>query len=228
MLSSGSELRFDDVSKAFGDRTVVDHVSLSVAQNTITALVGVNGSGKSTLFRIAAGFVRPTGGRVDVRHGNGRVALRYLSQERRILHGLSTLDNLKAALYPHLSTQTICDRLAALRLGYLLGEQPAAMQKASVTLMLLALAYIADPAFFLDDEPFAGLDKAAAAHASAILSAMRKRGTGVVVSDHNAALVLGIADDVHIINTGRIVYSGTAAQTRASADAARLYFRARA
>ena len=57
---------------------------------------------------------------------------------------------------------------------------------------------------------------------------MRKRGTGVVVSDHNAALVLGIADDIHIINTGRIVYSGTAAQTRASADAARLYFRARA
>jgi lipopolysaccharide export system ATP-binding protein len=228
MLSSGSELRFDDVSKAFGDRTVVDHVSLAVTQHTITALVGVNGSGKSTLFRIAAGFVRPTGGRVDVPHGNGRVALRYLSQERRILHGLSTLDNLKTALYPYLSTQAICDRLAALRLSYLLGEKPAAMPKASVTLMLLALAYMADPAFFLADEPFAGLDGAAAGHAAAILRAMRERGIGVLVSDHNAPLVLGIADDIHIINSGRIVYSGTAAQTRASADAARLYFRTRA
>jgi lipopolysaccharide export system ATP-binding protein len=228
MLSSSSELRFDDVSKAFGDRTVVDHVSLSVSQHTITALVGVNGSGKSTLFRIAAGFVRPTGGRVDVPDGNGRVALRYLSQERRILYGLSTLDNLKAAHYPYLSTQAICKRLAALRLTYLLGEKPAAMPKSSMTFMLLASAHMADPAFFLADEPFAGLDGAAAAHAAAILCAMRDRGTGVLVSDQNATFILNLAESIHIMNIGRIAYSGTSAQARESADAARLYFRTRA
>lgn len=228
MPSSGGELRFDDVSKSYGVRAVVDHVSMSVARRTVTALVGVNGSGKSTLFRIAAGFVRPTGGRVDVPRGSRRVALRYLSQERRILCRFSTLDNLKTAHYPYLSTQDICDQIAALRLGYLLGERPHTMSPASLTLMLLASAFMADPAFFLADEPFTGLDRFAAAHALAILRAMRERGTGVVVSDHNAALILDLADDIHIIKSGRIVYSGTSAQARASTDARRLYFRIRA
>ncbi|HKU81327.1 MAG TPA: ATP-binding cassette domain-containing protein [Candidatus Tumulicola sp.] len=227
-MAADGALRFQDVSKTYGARAVVDRVSLVAAPGTIVAVAGANGSGKSTLFRIAAGFVSPTNGHVDVPHEAGRIALRYLSQERRFIHGLSTLDNLKTAAYPTASAQAICDVLASLRLGYLLAQRPAAMTKASVTLMLLASAYITEPAFFLADEPFAGLDDSAAAHAFAILRAMRARGASVLVSDHNAALVLRLADAVHIMAAGRIVYSGTPTQVRDSDDAKRLYFRSRA
>lgn len=228
MPCSDRALRFTDVSKTYGSRTVVDHLTLSVPPSAITALVGVNGSGKSTLFRIAAGFVRPTSGRIDMPHFSARVALRYLNQNPRCLYGLSTLDNLKTALYPYLSTEAICDLLATLRLTYLLGEKPAAMPKVSVTLLHLAAAFMAEPAFLIADEPFAGLDRAAAAHVSSVLRAMAERGIGVLVSDHNAALILNLASGIHIMKSGRIVYQGTPAEARASADASKLYFRTHA
>ena len=241
MAQETSSLRFGDVVKTYGDRSVLNHVALSVESGAITALSGVNGSGKSTLFRIAAGFVRATSGTVTIDGFESgrlsitefapsqrvRMGLAYISQERRLLRGLSTLGNFQAASSAH-STGEILDALGELRLLALLDKNPRQMEAADVVRLLLAKAYLARPRFLIVDEPFAGLSSAEVDQCVAIMQRMRERGTGVVVTDHHWSPILEMADTAHIIQNGAIVFSASADAARTSAEARRLYFRRRA
>jgi ABC-type lipopolysaccharide export system ATPase subunit len=214
-------LLFENVVKNYGERRVVDGVSLRVEPGTIVALAGANGSGKSTLFRIAAGFVTASRGTVSIENGGSaktnlarlspsdRVerGLSYVAQERGILRALGTSGNLlvaNEALYPRTSKLSdVFDCLGTLRLNHLLDKRPIDMTGADALFLSLARAYLAKPAFLIADEPC----------------------TGILMSDHNAAALLDIAQTVHIMQNGSIVFSGTADATRRSLEAERLYFR---
>ncbi|MDQ2992561.1 MAG: ATP-binding cassette domain-containing protein [Candidatus Eremiobacteraeota bacterium] len=233
-------LQFEDVSKRYGSRAVVDHFTLSVAGGSIAALSGVNGSGKSTLFRIAAGFVRPFEGTISLIAPGAEPTLlldlspsqralsglSYISQDRLILSRLSTLENLRIATAPQRLTSTaIAESLRTLRLTRLIEQRPSTMSPTDVMLLLLARAYLMNPRFLLADEPFARLDRRGVIHGMAILRKLRERGTGILLTDHSPKPLLAIADTVHIMQGGRLVYSDSAATTRTSAEARRLYFR---
>ena len=237
-------LRFHDVVKTYGTRTVVDRVSLAVGAGEIVALVGVNGSGKSTLFRIASGFVRATSGSVAIetpgkcfslldRPASDRVGLGLCSiaQERLRMHALSTLDCLRIARSAGTGSAhdaDIFEALASLGLSHLLEKRPSAMTQPDAVRLLLAQAYVVDPRFLIIDEPFAGLDGREVAECTAIVRALRVRGTGILITDHHPAAILAAADRVHIIQDGAILYSDTVEAARTSVDAALLYFRKRA
>lgn len=232
-----ASLLFDDVGKTYGARTVVDGVTLLVQAGSIAALVGINGSGKSTLFRIAAGFVRasrgsvaivdPIAGRTALEHEppsrRTDAGLEYLSQDRLAFSRLSTLDNLRIAA-PARTTDAIVADLRELRLTHLIEKRPGTMNAADLVLLLLAKACIVRPRFFLVDEPFAGLDRVGAVHCMAVLRKMRERGTGILLTDHSRAPLVAIADIIHIMQDGRLLYSDTVAAARASDEARRLYF----
>jgi lipopolysaccharide export system ATP-binding protein len=243
----GPQLLFSRVVKRYGDRAVVNDVTLGVPQGTAVALAGVNGSGKSTLFRIAAGFVEPTGGAVEISGGDALVVplgglhaesrvgqgLHYISQERRLIHGLSTLDNLRVAKtstggMSRVPSSDVIECLRELRLMHLLGIRPRDMGAPDVVRLLLAKAYLTNARFLLADEPFAGLGRADIDHSIAIMRRMCERGTGILITDHNPAPLLEMSDAVHIMQSGSIVFSGSAREARASAEAAALYFRRRA
>lgn len=203
-------------------------------------MVGVNGSGKSTLFRIAAGFVTPTSGSVAICSDAGasqeitglppvarvRRGLAYIAQDRRLLSRLSTLDNLKiSATTVRRSVDDICEDLAQLKLTFILGKRPTEMKPGEIVLLLLACAYVRRPRFLIADEPFAGLDGKRAIHCGSILLRMKTEGVGIILSDHDPAAVLALADTVAIMRDGAILYHDAAAAVRNAPEAARLYFR---
>jgi ABC-type lipopolysaccharide export system ATPase subunit len=240
---AAEQLLFDRVVKTYGDRIVVDGVSLTVPGGHIAALAGVNGSGKTTLLRIAAGFVEQAAGSVAIAAADGSCTplarppwrravdgLSYLSQDRRVLHGLSTLETLRLAKVAvagrrRVPSGEIFDCLAQLRLTTLLDRAPRDMPPGEVVRLHLARAYLVNARFLLADEPFAGLDSSEVAHCVAILNALRDQGCGIVLTDHNWKPLLACANTAHIMQNGAIVYSGTAGEARSSAEARRLYFR---
>ena len=240
------QLLFEDVRKEYAGRAVVDDLTLSVDAGTIVALAGVNGSGKSTLFRIAAGFVEPTSGRVSIAGDDWagpplrerpacervRMGLAYIPQTRGLLRRFSTMDNLRVAMrganaVPR-DTRTIFEGLAALRLGHLVQTPPSEMTSSEAMFLLLAKAYLTEPRFLIADEPFTGLNAPDVQLCFAILRKMQGRGTGILLTDHHAGAMLEVADAVHIVESGKIVFSESAAATRSSAEAERRYFRRRA
>jgi ABC-type lipopolysaccharide export system ATPase subunit len=234
------KLYFQGVTKIYGRRVVVDCACLAVAGGTIHALEGPNGSGKSTLFEIAAGFLKADKGIVvlerddgrslilDVRPPSGRAAdgLAYVPQTPHFLAGLSTLDNLKLAAPK--SVPAIFAGLESLRLTRLLDQRPCDMAGSDRVFLALALAYVQEPQFLIVDEPFPGLSAFDLVHCVAILRRFRERGTGILLTDHNAHAILEIADTISIIRDGSIVFSSSAQEARASAEATKLYFRVNA
>ncbi len=119
----------------------------------------------------------------------------------------------------------IAESLQTLRLTRLIEQRPSTMSPTDVMLLLLVRAYLMNPRFLLADEPFARLDRRGVIHAMAILRKLRERGTGIFFTDHSPKPLLAIADTVHIMQGGRLVYSDSASTTRTSAEARRLYFR---
>jgi ABC-type lipopolysaccharide export system ATPase subunit len=130
-----------------------------------------------------------------------------------------------AAGVPHVDSQEIFACLAELRLTSLLDTAPSRMQAAGSVKLLLAKAYFSGARFLVVDEPFAGLDRSAIDHCIAILERMRDEGAGILLTDHHTQPILQVADRIHIMRDGAIVYSETAEAARASPQAEQLYFR---
>lgn len=232
-------LRFVRVVKTYGARRVVDDVTLSVKAGEFAALAGVNGSGKSTLFNIAMGLTEPASGDVEFADEGSavsllsrepsqraRMGLAYIPQDRRILCGMSSLDNLRIGRA--IENARIFDVLGKLRLTCILDKHPAEMSRTDALWLHVARAFLSNPRFLIVDEPFSGLSHQEIRHCLRILRMMCAAGSGVLLTDHNAAALLHCADAVHIIQDGRIVYADSAERARVSAEAKRLYFRTRA
>ncbi len=230
-------LRAEGLVKRYGRHTVVDHVSLELAPGEIVGLLGANGAGKTTIFGILAGLVQPSEGRItiagrdvtrDPMHRRARSGLAYLAQEPSVFRDLTARDNILAVLeFRRMSKK---DRLA--RADQLLEELSIARIADSRADVLsggerrrveIARALATDPKVFLLDEPFAGIDPIALADLQRGVMALKHRGIGVLITDHNVRETLRITDRAYILSEGKVLVSGTPSEIAASPAAREAY-----
>ena len=214
------QLRIANLEKKFGGMVAVDACSFECASSTITALVGPNGSGKSTIFNIITGVIRPDAGEVclgDERlsgrrpHEIARRGIGRTFQTTRLFKSLSVLDNIllgatngNSEALAHegrmlLAEFDLVDRADAYARALSFGQQ---------RLVELARALIAKPRFVLLDEPFAGMSPAMAMDLQRHVSALPKRGIGVLLIEHNLAIVKELCPRVLVLHRGRVIADG--------------------
>jgi lipopolysaccharide export system ATP-binding protein len=198
-------------------------VSIHLNPGEIVALLGPNGSGKTTCFYSIAGLVMPEGGQVvlngrDVTrlpmYRRARLGIGYLPQESSIFRGMNVEKNILAVLeLTKLDKKSRYDRLEEL-LGEFsidhLRQTPAlALSGGERRRVEIARCLAANPKYLLLDEPFAGIDPVAVGEIRELVSALKKRGIGVLITDHNVRETLEIVDRAYILHDGKVLMSGT-------------------
>lgn len=217
----------DNVQKTYGKRTVVNRVSLSVAQGEVVGLLGPNGAGKTTTFYMATGLERPDTGRVcldqiDITdlpmHQRARLGIGYLAQEASIFRNLSVKDNILLVMQQtRVPEEEYADRLQDLlkefrleKVANTLGIQVSGGERRRTELARAIAAGPEGPKFLFLDEPFAGVDPIAVAEIQEIVSQLRDRDMGILITDHNVRETLRIIDRAYIMSDGQILASGSA------------------
>ena len=222
-----ASLEVNGVTVAFGGNRALDGVGLTAEPGRVTGLIGPNGAGKSTLFDVVCGLRRPSSGRVlldgrDVtRMGPARRARHGLARtfQRLELFGrLSVRDNLLVAaeLGPERrrASQVAAEILARLSLTELAGAAADALPTGLGRLVEVGRALALRPKFLLLDEPAAGQDVEETGRFAALLRALAAEGTAVVLVEHDMSLVMGVCDEVHVLDLGKIIAVGSPAVIR--------------
>lgn len=216
----------ENVQKTYGDRLVVNRVSLSVAQGEIVGLLGPNGAGKTTVFYMATGLERPDQGHVwlDERdittepvHQRARLGIGYLAQEPSVFRHLSVRDNLLLVLeqtqVPHHlqgdRLHTLLHEFGLEKVSHALGIQVSGGERRRTEIARALAAGVTGPQFLLLDEPFAGIDPIAVAEIQAVVAQLRDRNMGILITDHNVRETLAITDRAYIMRDGQILASGS-------------------
>jgi lipopolysaccharide export system ATP-binding protein len=215
-----------DLVKKYHNRTVVDHVSIEVEQGEIVGLLGPNGAGKTTSFYMIVGLIQPRQGRIFLDdeeitnlpvYKRARKGIGYLAQEASVFRNLSVEDNLRAVL--ELSGFSRDEQAA--RVESLLNEFGLQKVRKSKGIQLsggerrrteIARALALKPSFILLDEPFAGIDPIAVEDIQNIVSHMKNKNIGILITDHNVHETLSITDRAYLLFEGKILMSGTASQ----------------
>ena len=216
-------LKTQNLVKSFRSRKVVNRVSIEVKQGEIVGLLGPNGAGKTTTFYMVVGLTRPDEGQVllndeDVTHfpmhKRAKKGVSYLPQEPSVFRKLTVEDNILAVL----ESQKISAFDRKKRARSLLREMNILHIKDSMAYTLsggerrrveISRALATSPVFILLDEPFAGIDPIAVSDIQSIISQLKKRGIGVLITDHSVRETLSITDRAYIINEGEIISSGS-------------------
>ena len=231
----GLEVR--SIAKSYDKRAVLHDVSLDVQRGEVVGLLGPNGAGKTTCFYSVMGLVRPDSGRIfldgeDITdlpmYRRAILGLGYLPQETSIFRGLTVEQNILAVL-----EVTQPDRRARRdRLEQLLGEFGIGGLRDSPAMALsggerrrceIARALAAEPSIMLLDEPFAGIDPISIADIRELVRELKKRGIGVLITDHNVRETLDIVDRACIIYDGQVLFAGTPEALVADQEVRRLY-----
>jgi lipopolysaccharide export system ATP-binding protein len=220
------KLHTENLVKKYHNRTVVDHVSFEVEQGEIVGLLGPNGAGKTTSFYMIVGLIRPKEGKIflddeDITnlpvYKRARKGLGYLAQEASVFRNLSVEDNLKAVL----ELSDFSKKEQAERLESLLNEFGLRKIRKSKGIQLsggerrrteIARALALKPMFILLDEPFAGIDPIAVEDIQNIVSHLKNKNIGILITDHNVHETLSITDRAYLLFEGKILKSGTASQ----------------
>lgn len=219
-----STLHTENLVKVYKQRSVVRGVSLSVKQGEVVGLLGPNGAGKTTSFYMIVGVVRPSEGKVFLDNADitkvpmykrARLGLGYLPQEASVFRKMTVEDNIMAIL----ELQKLSKPQRKERLEQLLEDLSIVHIRKSKGFMLsggerrrceIARSLATNPKFILLDEPFAGIDPIAVEEIIGIVRSLRKRGIGVLITDHNVHETLSITDRAYILIDGQVFYSGTA------------------
>ncbi len=220
------KLYTENLVKKYRTRTVVDHVSIQVEQGEIVGLLGPNGAGKTTSFYMIVGLIRPREGRIflddeDITsmpvYMRARRGIGYLAQEASVFRNLSVEDNIRAVL--EMSGLPKVEQ--AERLESLLSEFGLHKIRKSMGIQLsggerrrteIARALALKPRFILLDEPFAGVDPIAVEDIQDIVSKLKVKNIGIIITDHNVHETLAITDRAYLLYEGRILMSGTSTQ----------------
>jgi lipopolysaccharide export system ATP-binding protein len=230
-------LRTQELTKAYGGRTVVRGVSLDVSSGEVVGLLGPNGAGKTTTFYMTVGLVAPDSGRVlidgddvtsDPMYVRARKGVGYLPQEPSIFRGLSVEQNIMAILetLPLSASerrQRLHDLLAELGLSHLARAAAYTLSGGERRRAEITRALVMSPRFILLDEPFAGIDPIAVTDIQRIIFHLKARGIGVLITDHNVLQTLKITDRAYIVTDGAIFRSGTPAALAADEEVRRIY-----
>ncbi|MCF7922316.1 MAG: LPS export ABC transporter ATP-binding protein [Candidatus Marinimicrobia bacterium] len=223
--------------KLYGNRTVVSDVSIEVKKGEVVGLLGPNGAGKTTTFYMVTGMIRPNSGSVflgdqDITRApmyqRARAGIGYLPQEASIFRKLSVEDNLRLIC----ETLEIDKQAQEEKLEHLLDELSIAHVRKNKGHQLsggerrrteIARALVTDPHFILLDEPFAGVDPIAVEDIQQIVLALKTKGIGVLITDHNVHETLSITDRSYLLFQGKILLSGNAEFLANDEQARKLY-----
>ena len=237
MSSPRISLQAKGLTKAYGSRVVVKDVSIDISTGEVVGLLGPNGAGKTTTFYMVVGLTKPRAGSVFLGNDDitslpmylrARAGIGYLPQESSVFRKLTTEENVLAVLET---------------LGYSLREQKARAAELLQELGIAALAHqradtlsggerrrleicrslAASPLFILLDEPFAGIDPIAVADIQRIIAYLKKRGLGILITDHNVRETLRITDRAYIIREGEVFRAGTPRALATDAEVRRVY-----
>ena len=233
----GGTLRASSVSRSFAGIEALRDVSLELRQGEVVGLIGPNGAGKSTLVNVLSGFDRPTRGRVlledrDVTrwsaHRRGRHGLARTFQHSHSFGGLSVRENVEvAALGVGASLRQAARRadelLALLGLTAYAGQRASSVAHGDERRLGVARALATEPRFVLMDEPAAGLSEAEVPRFATAVRTVQEHGAGVLLVDHNVALVLEVCDRVYVLDQGATLAEGTPEEIRADLGVAAAY-----
>ncbi len=226
-----------DLHKHFGERHVVCGISLNINQGEIVGLLGPNGAGKTTTFYMVLGIIQPTAGEVFLDeeaigdcplYERARKGLSYLPQESSVFKKLSVWDNLLLILqYTGLSEAEVKNRAEELMedfgISHLRNSLAVHLSGGERRRLEIARALIREPKFVLLDEPFAGIDPLAVDDIQELITRLKTRNIGIIISDHNVRETLNICDRAYIVYEGRIILNGTPEEIAANKQAKRVY-----
>ena len=223
--------------KKYGQRIVVNQVSIDVNQGEIVGLLGPNGAGKTTTFYQVVGLIKPDEGRVFLNdeditslpmYKRAQMGIGYLPQEPSVFRKLSVEDNIAAILeMTKLSRQQQKDKLESLlnefRLQHVRKSNGDVLSGGERRRTEIARALSVDPKFILLDEPFAGIDPIAVEDIQAIVAKLKYKNIGILITDHNVTETLSICDRAYLLIEGKIFKHGTAKELAVDDDVRRLY-----
>lgn len=217
-----SELRADNLKKRYKTRTVVHDVSFSLNSGEVIGLLGPNGAGKTTCFYMIVGLVQLDDGEIYLDgeklsqmpiHHRAHLGLSYLPQEASIFRRLSVEENILAVLelqnFDEETTQRhLDDLLHDLHISHLRDSPAISLSGGERRRVEIARALASQPRFILLDEPFAGVDPIAVIDIQKVISFLKQRDIGVLITDHNVRETLGICDHAYIISEGEVLARG--------------------
>lgn len=218
------KLRAENLVKRYKARTVVNNVSIEVSQGEIVGLLGPNGAGKTTSFYMIVGLIKPNEGEIFLEnekitdlamYKRAQKGIGYLAQEASIFRKLSVEDNIRAVLeMTSLSSEEQDKKLESLLdefgLQHIRSSRGDLLSGGERRRTEIARALAVDPKFILLDEPFAGVDPIAVEDIQAIVSHLKDRNIGVLITDHNVHETLTIVDRAYLLFEGKILKAGTA------------------
>ncbi len=231
------KLYTNEIIKKYGKRTVVKGVSIEVNQGEIVGLLGPNGAGKTTSFYMIVGLIRPNGGEVYLDdtlitklpvYKRAKKGIGYLAQESSVFRKLSIEDNIKAVL----EMSNFSKKEQAERLESVLDEFGLQKIRKSLGIQLsggerrrteIARALALDPKFILLDEPFAGVDPIAVQDIQQIISKLKDKNIGILITDHNVHETLSITDRAYLLYEGRILEEGSAEDLASNPEVRKKY-----
>ena len=230
-------LRTEDVVKKYRKRTVVKGVSVDVKQGEIVGLLGPNGAGKTTTFYMIVGIIKPYSGRVfldnmDItkmaQYQRAKNGVGYLAQEASVFRNLSVEDYIMGILeFTKLSKEERHDKLESLLdefgLQHIRKSKGIQLSGGERRRTEIARALAADPKFLLLDEPFAGVDPIAVQDIQSIVSKLKDKNIGILITDHNVHETLNITDRAYLLFEGSVLKSGTPEELANDPVARKLY-----
>jgi lipopolysaccharide export system ATP-binding protein len=230
-------LRTENIFKKYKHRMVVNDVSVHVEQGEIVGLLGPNGAGKTTTFYMIVGLIKPFGGKVmldDIEITNEPMYRRaqrgigYLAQEASVFRNLSVEDNIKGVLeFTKFSKDKQKERLETLLdefgLRHIRKSKGITLSGGERRRTEIARALAVDPHFILLDEPFAGVDPIAVEDIQSIVSKLKEKNIGILITDHNVHETLNITDRAYLLFEGSILKYGTAEELAQDEQVRKVY-----
>lgn len=218
-----SVLKIEHLSKSYGKRTVLRDISMIARQGESVGLLGPNGAGKTTAFYCITGQLKPTGGQIFLNsqditklpfYQRARLHIGYLPQENSVFRGLSVEQNIMAILEvvepdKKKRINKLNSLLEEFSISHLRNSPATSLSGGERRRVEIARALANDPKFILLDEPFAGIDPIAVNEIRELVSQLKNRGLGVIITDHNVRETLGITDRSYVLHDGQILKHGT-------------------
>lgn len=216
-------LEVNNLTKSYGNKTVVKGVSLSVKRGEVVGLLGPNGAGKTTTFYMVVGIISPDSGQIlfDNRnityipiHVRAKFGIGYLSQEPSVFRKLTVEENIMSILEilplgKAERLRRLDELLEELNITHLRRNKAYTLSGGETRRLEITRALVTNPSFILLDEPFSGIDPIVVGEAKEIIAELRNKGMGILVTDHNVRETLSITDRAYLISEGRILVSGT-------------------
>lgn len=230
-------LRTEEIVKKYRQRTVVNNVSIQVEQGEIVGLLGPNGAGKTTSFYIIVGLIKPLKGKVFLDnqeitslpiYRRAQLGIGYLAQEASVFRKLSVEDNIRAVLeFTKLTKSDQKEKLESLLTEFGLQgvrkSQGIQLSGGERRRTEIARALATDPKFILLDEPFAGVDPIAVEDIQTIVTKLRTKNIGILITDHNVHETLTITDRAYLLFEGSVLKSGSSSELAEDEQVRKVY-----